>query len=608
MPSLACARERIRAYGTSTTTASFMQENLAEKIKQRIDIVDLVRQYVPHLKKAGKTWKACCPFHKEKTPSFTVDGEKGLYYCFGCQEGGDIFDFLMKIENLSFNEAVRKLADVAGVEYRPQGGFSAAEQQRMNARKTLDFAKGFYHKNLMSAGGEFAREYIKKRGLTKETAQKFELGFAKNDAVGLCRAAQAAKYTAQQLKEVGLCVQTSYGARDYFRGRLMFPIINQRGETVGFGGRILGEGEPKYLNSPETLLFSKSQVLYGLNFAGPAIRKAGRSVLLEGYMDVIACHQAGFENTVAPLGTSLTAEHAKLLKRYADNVIVLFDPDAAGIKAALRGALILIEQGLFVKVASLPGGLDPDEYIAQYGKESFEKVLDSAQDLIEFHTRLQLDLYPLPLKAQAKTAIVNELTDTLLKQPDPIVRREWVKYVAERVGVDEELVLERLRERERAAGRFKQRFNAAQGQRKEVSPAPQFNAAEENLVAWLLRFPQYAPECEELAEDFDSKSLGALLKAVVSAAKENPQADGFIDRVCAVQPQQSKLAVRLCMEELPKDFQAQRDIASCKKAVQKEAIQRKLTAVRQQIKTAGAGQVPAGLLQQLAQLQNKLKN
>ena len=464
-----------------------MQENLAEKIKQRIDLVEFVRQYVPHLKKAGKTWKACCPFHKEKTPSFTVSSEKGLYYCFGCQEGGDIFDFLMKMENLSFNEAVRKLADIAGVEYRPQGGFSAAEQQRINARKTLDWAKGFYHKNLMSAGGEFARNYVKGRGLTKETVQKFELGFAKNDAVGLCKAAQANGYTAQQLKDVGLCVQTAYGARDYFRGRLMFPIINQRGETVGFGGRILADGEPKYLNSPETLLFSKSHVLFGLNFAGPAIRKAGRAVLLEGYMDVIACHQAGFENTVAPLGTSLTAEHAKLLKRYTDNAVVLFDPDAAGIKAALRGALVLIEQGLFVKVASLSDGLDPDEYIAKYGKEKFEEVLDRAQDLIAFHTRLQLDLYPRPLDPQAKTAVVSELTETLLKQPDPIVRREWAKYVAEQTGVDEELVLERLRGREQAAARFQQRFNASRA----PSAAPQaehFNAAEENLVGWLLRF------------------------------------------------------------------------------------------------------------------------
>lgn len=586
-----------------------MQENLAEKIKQRLDIVEFVRQYVPHLKKAGKTWKACCPFHKEKTPSFTVSGEKGLYYCFGCQEGGDIFDFLMKIENLSFNEAVRKLADLAGVEYKPQGGFSPAEQQRITARKTLDWAKSFYHKNLMSAGGEFARNYVKSRGLTKETVQKFELGFAKNDAVGLYKAAQANGCTVQQLKDAGLCIQTAYGARDYFRGRLVFPIINQRGETVGFGGRILGEGEPKYLNSPETLLFSKSHVLYGLNFAGPAIRKADRAVLLEGYMDVIACHQAGFEYTVAPLGTSLTEEHARLLKRYTDNVIVLFDPDAAGIKAALRGALVLIEQGLFVKVASLSGGLDPDEYIAKYGKEKFEEVLDHAQDLIAFHTRLQLDLYPKPLQPQAKTAVVNELTETLLKQPDPIVRREWAKYVAEQTGVAEELVLERLRGKEYAAARFKQRFNAARTVQTDARQAAEhFNAAEENLVSWLLRFPQYAQGSEALAEQFDSRALGEVLQALCQAAAENAAPQGFTDRVCALAPARAKLAVRLCMQELPRDFQPERDIATCKKAVEKEALQRQLASVRQQIKTAGAGHVPAQLLQQMTQLQNKLKN
>ena len=387
----------------------------------------------------------------------------------------------------------------------------------------------------------------------------------------------------------------------------MFPIINQGGKTVGFGGRILADGEPKYLNSPETLLFSKSHVLFGLNFAGPAIRKAGRAVLLEGYMDVIACHQAGFENTVAPLGTSLTAEHAKLLKRYTDNAVVLFDPDAAGIKAALRGALVLIEQGLFVKVASLSDGLDPDEYIAKYGKEKFEEVLDRAQDLIAFHTRLQLDLYPRPLDPQAKTAVVSELTETLLKQPDPIVRREWAKYVAEQTGVEEELVLERLRGREQAAARFQQRFNASRA----PSAAPQaehFNAAEENLVGWLLRFPQYARGCEELAPQFDSRALGALLQALCRAAAANPAPEGFADRVSALAPAQHKLAVRLCMQERPRDFQPQRDIASCKKAVEREALQRQLAAVRQQIKTAGAGQVPAQLLQQMTQLQNKLKN
>ena len=297
----------------------------------------------------------------------------------------------------------------------------------------------------MSAAGSHARAYVKKRNLTKETCEQFELGLAFNEPGVLARAAKQAGYTEQDLKDAGLCAASTYGLRDYFRGRLMFPIINQRGDTVGFGGRILGEGEPKYLNSPETALFTKSHVLYGLNFAGPAIRKAGVAVLLEGYMDVIGCHQAGVAYTVAPLGTSLTEDHARLLKRYTDNVIVLFDPDAAGIKAALRGALILIERGLFVKVASLPDGLDPDEYIARDGKDAFENILKNAQDLIAFHTKLQLEQSPQPLSAQDKTRIVSELADTILKQPDEIVQREWAKYVAEHVGVDEQLVLARLK-------------------------------------------------------------------------------------------------------------------------------------------------------------------
>ena len=585
-----------------------IQENISDKIKQRLDIVELVRQYVPHLKKAGKTWKACCPFHKEKTPSFTVSSEKGFYYCFGCQEGGDIFDFLMKVENLSFNEAVRKLADLAGVEYKPQGSFSTAEQQRLQVRKVLDFAKNFYHKNLLSARGTPARNYIKGRGLTKETTLKFELGLAENNSAALAQAAQTNHYASQQLKQAGLCAQTSYGMRDYFRNRLMFPIHNQRGEMVGFGGRILGEGEPKYLNSPETILFNKSHILYGLNFAGPAIRKANRAVLLEGYMDVIACHQAGFEYTVAPLGTSLTPDHARLLKRYTDNVVVLFDPDAAGIKAALRGALILIEQGLFVKVASLSDGLDPDEYIAKYGQEQFEKVLDHAQDLIEFHTGLQLHAYPHPLQPQAKTAIINELVDTLLKQPDPIVRREWVKYIAEQVQVEEALVLARVQNKERTTKRFEQRFQPKPAAPAAAAKRETFNTAEENLVAWLLRFPQQAAGCENLVKQFDSRALAELLQAVCQAAGENADPAGFAQRVCALAPAHTQLAIRLSMTELPNDFQAQRDIAACKRAVEKEALQRQLSAVRQQIKTAGTGQVPAALLQKMTQLQNQLKN
>ncbi len=581
-----------------------MNNNIVETIKERLDIADFIRQYVPGLKRSGKTWKACCPFHKEKTPSFTCSSEKGLYYCFGCQEGGDIFAFLMKMENLTFNEALRKLADLAGVEYQPVGQLTGEEQRRIDARKTLDFAKQFYHRNLMGHGGEKVREYIKARHLTKETAEKFELGFAKNEPTALCQYARANGYTDAALKTAGLCVQTPYGARDYYRGRLMFPIINQRGETVGFGGRILGDGEPKYLNSPDTILFSKSRILYGLNFAGPAIRKNGRAVLLEGYMDVIACHQAGVQNTVAPLGTSLTADHAKLLKRYTQNVIVLFDPDAAGIRAALRGALILIENGLFVKVAALGEGLDPDEYIAKYGKEAFEKVLDSAQDLIEFHTRLQLDLYEQPLKPQDKTAIVSELVETVAKQPDEIVRREWIKYVAEQTGVEESLVIDRLHEKTAAP---KYALKTAKAPQKLV-PETSANPAEEDLLAWLLHYPLYAKTCEYLTKtDFEDARMWELFAALQKAYRENPASGSVTEQTIQNAPGLKNEIIKLSLAQLPKDFSPERDIAECAAKIAKAGLQKQLAALQHKMKTLGAGNVPPDMVQLYMQLQKKLK-
>lgn len=583
-----------------------MNNNIVETIKDRLDIVEFIRQYVPHLKRAGKTYKACCPFHKEKTPSFTCDAEKGLFYCFGCQAGGDIFEFLMKIENLTFNEAVKKLADMAGVEYQPLRPMTGEEQKRADIRRLLDFAKSFYHKSLMSAGGEFARNYVKTRNLTKETCVKFQLGFAKNDATFLCRAAKAAGYTDQLLKDAGLCALTPYGARDYYRGRLIFPIINQRNETVGFGGRILGEGEPKYLNSPETLVFSKSRVLYGLNFAGPAIRKAGFGVLLEGYMDVIGCHQGGVENTVAPLGTSLTPEHARLLKRYTDNVTVLFDPDSAGIRAALRGGLILIEQGLFVKVASLPDGLDPDEYIAQYGKEAFEKILTDAKDLIQFHLQVQMDLYPQPLNPQDKTRVITELVETIAKQPDEIVRREWVKYVAEHVGVEEQLVLERMRRTE--PGKTPYKFRAAQTQAAPQN-APHVNTAGEELLSHLLRLPLYVPQCDGLTqEDFENITTWKVLQALRRAYAENPAAENLTQTVLHNAPELKNEIVRLSLLPVPKDFSAARDIAECVKKLARLGVQKQLDAVKKQMKGLGTGNVPPDLFKRYMQLQEKLKN
>ena len=584
-----------------------MQTDAIEQIKDKIDIVELVRQYVPNLKRAGKLYKACCPFHHEKTPSFTCSSEKGLYYCFGCQEGGNIFNFVMKMENLSFREALEKLADMAGVELEPAKLLTAEEQRRATARKLLDFARSYYHKNLLSRAGEGARTYVKSRNLTKETCEQFELGLSPNAGV-LIEAAQKAGYTQDNLKDAGLCVQTERGLREYFRNRLMFPIWNQRGETVGFGGRILGEGEPKYLNSPETILFNKSHVLYGLNFAGPVIRKADRAVLLEGYMDVIGCHQAGVAYTVAPLGTSFGEDHAKLLKRYTQNVIVLFDPDEAGLKAALRAALILTEAGLFVKVASLPDGLDPDEYIAQYGKESFEDILNHAQDLMAFAAQRQLALHPAPLSAQAKTQMVTELTQIIAKQPDAIVRREWVKYVAEMLNVDEPLVQQRLTQTLRTATPSARFSPARKPGIIRADQATNVPSAEEDLLAWILKNPQYTVLCSQLsAQDFSSPALWEIFQAIVKTHMQYPQADNLIEQTAQALPTQKNEIVKLALLPTPDDFDPARDIAACAAKLEQAGLQRQLQKLTQQMKSYGTGNVPPDVFQTYMQLQQKLK-
>ena len=579
-----------------------MKTDLLEQIRDRIDIVELIRQYVPGLKRAGKAYKACCPFHKEKTPSFTCSSEKGLFYCFGCQEGGDIFAFLMKIENLSFKEAVEKLADMAGLEYQPMQTLTPEEMHRTNIRKVLDYARGYYHKLFLSRAGDHARAYVKSRNLTKETCQQFELGLSPAAGVFI-REAKQAGYTETALKEAGLCIQTEYGLREYFRNRLMFPIWNHRGDTVGFGGRILGEGEPKYLNSPETVLFTKSHVLYGLNFAGPAIRKTDRAVLLEGYMDVIGCHQAGITYTVAPLGTSLTAEHAKLLKRYTQNVIVLFDPDEAGLKAALRGAQILTVEGLFVKVAGLPDGLDPDEYIAKYGKESFEQILDKAQDLIAFALDRQLASHGTPLTAQAKTNIVTEMTELIAQQPDPIVRRDWTKYVAVNLGLDESLVMQRLQQTGKAR---------LQLQRRTTAPAPMGGAAqstaEEDLLTWLLHSPQYIHLTSTLkASDFSAPETWQILQALTNTCTQHPNAADVAELTAQSIPAQKNTIIKLALLPIPDDFEPERDITACVARLEQAGLQRELQSVTRQMKSYSAGEVPPEIFQTYLQLQQKLK-
>ena len=417
-----------------------------ELIKEKTNIADVISLYVKDLRQAGRNFKACCPFHNEKTPSFTVSPDKGIYYCFGCHEGGDIFSFVMKIEGITFHEAAKKLALMAGVEYGDHSReFTKEEKERYAIKKALAFAGRFYCGQLFSPEGEKARLYIGGRKVNKTIAEQFELGWAPPYGQNLLDALKKDGYSIDIAEKAGLIKRYSDGRiRDAFRGRLIFPIKNQSGDIIAFGGRTLSPDiMPKYLNSAESPVFHKKMTLYGIDKALPEIRRTGKALVLEGYMDVIGAHQHGINYAVAPLGTALSAEHAKILGRAADNIVLMFDDDTAGIKASVRAAEIFMEAGMFVNIASLKDGLDPDEYINKYGRASFEMLINAAKDPIEFRISQFFKHRPNP-SPQDKAAAIRILLHTVEKQHDEIVKSEWVRIIAERFNVDRDSIFRQL--------------------------------------------------------------------------------------------------------------------------------------------------------------------
>lgn len=487
-----------------------------EAIRQRIDIAELVREYVPDLKRAGRNHKARCPFHNEKTPSFHVNVDRQIFHCFGCQEGGDAFKFVMKMESLSFQEAVAKLAERAGIVLAPpEESLSARDREFIRIREALAYAADFYHV-ILAKGNEAdaARKYVAKRGVSDAACQKFGLGYALNDGSSFLEAAVRKGFSPDVLSKAGL-VALREGAgryRDYFRGRLLFPIKNVKGEVAGFGARAMGDYEPKYLNSPDTLVFSKGKILYGLFEGLPQIRKSRRAILLEGYMDVIACQQFGVLEACAPLGTAVTPDHAMLLKRYVDQVVIVFDPDNAGSNAALRGAELLLEQGFGVKIATVPDGLDPDELLHRDGVSAWERCLAAAKDLPDFMTQQLIKKMPSPLAAEAKSKLADSVLQVIVKCADEVLKSEWIRRLSQQIGVAEEALMRQLRNKGAAPVRTFRKAEAPV--RVEAASLPSSDAA---ILKALLKKPQLAQqEASVSADDFETEKA----RRVFSRLKE----------------------------------------------------------------------------------------
>ena len=365
-------------------------DELIEEVRSRNDIVDVISQYV-RLSKKGSTYFGLCPFHNEKTGSFSVSPNKQMYYCFGCHAGGNVFTFLMQYENYTFGEAMEALAERAGVDL-PKQEYTAAQRQEADRRARLleinkEAAKYFFVL-LRGERGKRALDYFKKRALSDETIHKFGLGYSDQYSDDLYRYLRSKGYDDEILKDSGLVtIDEVRGGHDKFWNRAMFPIMDVHNKVIGFGGRVMGDGEPKYLNSPETKIFDKSRNLYGLNFARAT--KKPQLLLCEGYMDVIALHQAGFDNAVASLGTALTSGHANLLKRYTKEVYLTYDSDGAGIKAALRAIPILKEVGITTKIINMKPYKDPDEFIKALGAEAYQERIDQAENSFLFEVRME---------------------------------------------------------------------------------------------------------------------------------------------------------------------------------------------------------------------------
>ncbi|BCA53568.1 DNA primase [Nitrospira sp. KM1] len=421
-----------------------ISEDIINQIRDRIDITEVVGQHVS-LTRAGQNLKGLCPFHQEKSPSFTVSPSRQIFHCFGCGAGGNVFTFLTRITGNAFPEIVRELGQKVGIQVESTGhaGPQAAQTARIE-QVNVAASKWFQRRLREEQGVCEARDYLDQRGMTQSAIEAFGLGAAPNEWDGLLKSLTKEGFSHSDLASAGLIIarESGPGFYDRFRGRVMFTITDLRKRVVGFGGRVIGEGTPKYLNSPDTPLFKKGQTLFALDIAREAIARTKTVIVVEGYFDAIALHQAGLTQTVATLGTALTAEHIQVLRRFASNVVLLFDPDDAGVRAALRGLDLFVNSGMGVKVVTLPAGEDPDTFVRKQGPQAFTELERHAPSLLDFALEHNLQKAESG-SVEGRIRAVDDILKIIQKSEHPIEREERMRIVAERLGINQGRLIER---------------------------------------------------------------------------------------------------------------------------------------------------------------------
>jgi DNA primase len=539
--------------------ANFIPEDKIQEIKNAADIVDLVSEVV-HLKKAGKNFVGLCPFHAEKTPSFTVSPEKQIFYCFGCGAGGNIFSFLMKTDGLAFPEAARTLARRYGIDI-PKRSLTPEQKQRMSERESLleinRQAMDFFARALRrGASGQAATAYLSKRGLSSDIVNRFNLGYAPKGWDHLLNFFLKKGVPPARLERSGLILakKDGRGYYDRFRDRIIFPIIDVNQAVIGFGGRVMDDTLPKYLNSPETSVYNKSRSLYGLHLSKDKCRQVQTVYIVEGYLDLLTLHQNGIENAVATLGTALTADHVRMLSRYVPRMILVYDSDEAGLRSALRcidifwkehvdfsRGDVFREEKADTHILVLPDGHDPDSYLRDKGPEAFEKAANHAPGIISFLIEQSIGMHG--LSTEGKIRVVTDLTQPLSAINDNVARSLYIKQLSERIGLEEKIILEKVRkdsaETEKRNIGLKKNYSDRVGSR-----------LEQQIVAMMLQFPAILPEIKrtnviEFIENPHLQFIGkTILEHQISSVE---QISGLLSRID--NPEQQRLISALAMTE-----------------------------------------------------------
>ena len=467
-------------------------DDIIEEVRMKNDIVDVISQYV-RLTRKGSSYFGLCPFHNEKTPSFSVTPSKQMYYCFGCGAGGNVFNFVMEYENYSFGEALSHLAERAGVEL-PKIEYSKAAREKAERRATLleinKTAAQYFYYQLRRENGKAAHEYLTGRGLSEETIKKFGLGYSDKYSDDLYKYLKSKNYSDELLRESGLFnIDERHGMYDKFWNRVIFPIMDVNNRVIGFGGRVMGDAKPKYLNSPETQIFDKSRNLYGLNVARTT--RKNYLILCEGYMDVISMHQAGFTNAVASLGTALTSGHASLVKRYTQEVLLLYDSDEAGVKAALRAIPILREAGVNSRVVNLRPHKDPDEFIKTEGAEAFEKRLEAATDSFMFRVGIAAGEFPME-EPQGQNRFFDRCAQYLLELSDELERNLYIEAIVKeyrRYGISVENLRKRVNTLAMKGTPAEKRIQPKSGDPVSKKRESGADKSQKLMLTWLVTYP-----------------------------------------------------------------------------------------------------------------------